>query len=141
MEWLPDVEKILQICLFVSTEYRQTDGRTDTARRLCIASRGKHSRQNCSNNIMPKVFKAGSDYGKADHYATLPKAALRVTHVRPSVRLSICPSFLCQHENGTSHDVRTLRRCYPARSRDTLRSKGHRRHPNYLRRAEQDQDD
>jgi len=48
MVWLPDDEKILKICLFVSTESTNvTDGQTDTARRhrprLCIASRGnKH---------------------------------------------------------------------------------------------------
>jgi len=44
---LPDGEKSLTVCLFVSTEYTNaTDRRTDTAQwhrpRLCIASRGKN---------------------------------------------------------------------------------------------------
>jgi len=51
MAWVPDDEKILKICLLVSTEYmnitdRQTDQRTDTLRRhrpcLCIASCSKN---------------------------------------------------------------------------------------------------
>ena len=53
MVWLADGEKILKICLFVSTEYtnvtdrqtdRQTDGRTphEGIGRSCIASRGKN---------------------------------------------------------------------------------------------------
>ena len=55
--WLPDGEKILKLCLLVSTEYTkltdgQTDAQTDTAWQhiprlisLCIASRGKKTKK------------------------------------------------------------------------------------------------
>ena len=51
MAWVPDDEKILKICVLVSTEYtnvtdRRTDRRMENARRhrlrSCIASRGKN---------------------------------------------------------------------------------------------------
>ena len=62
MVWLPDGEKMLKICLLVSTEYtnvtdRRTDGRTplDGIGRACIASRGKNAGKLLSSCLLDRL--------------------------------------------------------------------------------------
>ena len=64
MVWLPNGEKILKICLLVSTEYmnvtdRQTDRQMDTVERhrlhLCIASCGNNINSANFSNILHRI--------------------------------------------------------------------------------------
>ena len=115
MTWLPDGEKNLKICLFISTQYTNvTDRQTDTTRRhrprLCMASRGKNYK-NCneSNTIRFSPHK--------------PTAAWKIKERRRLCRVVVeiglkTRNLILRHERGDHLSICVAVRHYSLHSSD-----------------------